>query len=72
MKILQTPDNVARIAHITLVDQQVQERYDHIATDPHHALRRWFSQAIKNIQNEPLGFKEQWLQLVDAAFLYYL
>ena len=71
MKIAETPDNAARIVHIALVDQKIQDPYDQNATEPQHAMRRWFSQPIEHIQNEHLDFKEQWLQLVDTAFSYY-
>ena len=71
MKILNTPDNASRIAHTALVDQQIQERYDDHNHDPRIDLRRWFSKNLQDIQNETLDFKEQWLQLVDAALTYY-
>jgi hypothetical protein len=71
MKIINTPDNVSRINHTALVDQQIQERYDSYHHDPQIELRRWFSQELPTIQNETLDFKEQWLQLVDTAFTYY-
>jgi hypothetical protein len=68
MKILRTPDNASRIAHIALIDL----RYDQYAHDPHpERIRHWFSQNLDHLHSEPLDAKEQWLQLVDAAFLYY-
>jgi predicted aminopeptidase len=71
MKILSTPDNASRIAHIALVDQKLQERYDQFDNTPQRGMNRWFSQPIDQLLGEPLDSKEQWIQIVGAAFHYF-
>jgi hypothetical protein len=71
-KIISTPNNASGIVHIALVDQQIQERYDQFAAEPHHQeMNRWFLQPIDELHGEPLDSKEQWIQIVDTAFHYF-
>jgi hypothetical protein len=71
MKIADTPDNASRLAHMLLLDQQIQERYNTHTPNTRLELRRWFSQPIDSVQAETLDFKEQWIQMVDSAHRYY-
>jgi hypothetical protein len=72
IKILSTPDNASRIAHIALVDQQIQEWYgEKFAQAPRHGMNQWFSKPIDQLLGEPLNSKEQWMQIVDAALHYF-
>jgi hypothetical protein len=71
MKIADTPDNASRLAHMLLLDQQIQERYNTHTPNTRPDLRRWFLQPIDSVQAETLDFKEQWIQMVDSAHRYY-
>ena len=71
MKIANTLDNESNLAHMLLLDQKVQDRYEKYATDPRPELSRWFAQTIQSVQEENQDFKEQWIQFVDSALGYY-
>jgi hypothetical protein len=43
MKISETPDNASRLAHMSLLDEQIQTRYVQNGNNPQPELRRWFS-----------------------------
>ena len=71
MKIAETPDNASRIAHMLLLDLQIQTRYEQYDDDPQPEMRRWFSQTMQSVQTETQDFKEQWIQMVDTASGYF-
>jgi hypothetical protein len=71
MKIAETPDNASRLAHMVLLDAQIQTRYEQNDNDPQPELRRWFSQTMQSVQTETQDFKEQWIQMVDTATGYF-
>jgi hypothetical protein len=71
MKIAETPDNASRLAHMSLLDDQIQIRYDQHDNDPLPELQRWFSQPMPSVQTETQDFKEQWIQMVDTARGYF-
>jgi hypothetical protein len=71
MKIADTLDNASRLAHMLLLVQQIQERYNTHTPNTRLELRRWFSQPIDSVQDETLDFKEQWFQMANSANQYY-
>jgi hypothetical protein len=71
MKIADTPDNASRLAHMLLLDDRIQTRYEQNATEPIPELHRWFSPTMQSLQTETQDFKEQWIQMVDTALGYY-
>jgi hypothetical protein len=71
MKIAETPDNASRLAHMALLDDQIQTRFEQYEDNPLPELRRWFSQPMQSIQTETEDFKEQWIQMVDTASKYF-
>jgi hypothetical protein len=71
MKIAETPDNASRLAHMSLLDEQIQTQFEQHKNNPLPELRRWFSQPMQSIQTETEDFKEQWIQMVDTAIEYF-
>jgi hypothetical protein len=71
MKIAETEDNASRLAHMSLLDERIQTRYEQYETDPIPELHRWFASTMQSIQTETQDFKEQWIQMVDTALEYF-
>jgi hypothetical protein len=71
MKILDTPDSQSLLAQMTVLDEQIQERFTCFHTDPIPELQRWFAQPVDHVALETLDFKKQWLEIVDSALNYY-
>jgi hypothetical protein len=71
MKIAETQDNASRLAHMYLLDKQIQTRFEQHKNTPLPELHRWFSQPMQSIQTQTKNFKEQWIQMVDTALEYF-
>jgi hypothetical protein len=71
MKIVDTMDSQALIVQMNALDIQIQERFDRFHTTPIPAMQRWFSQPANTVALESLDFKQQWLNMVDAAWTFY-
>jgi hypothetical protein len=56
---------------MTVLDEQIQERFTRFHTDPIPELQCWFAQPVDHVALETLDFKKQWLEMVDSALNYY-
>jgi hypothetical protein len=71
MKIVDTIDSQSLITQMAALDLQVQDRFNCFHDKPVPAMQRWFSQPANTVALETLDFKQQWLNMVDAARTFY-
>jgi hypothetical protein len=71
MKIVDTIDSQSLIAQMAALDLQVQDRFNRFHNTPIPAMQRWFSQPVTTVALESLDFKQQRLNMVDAAWAFY-
>jgi hypothetical protein len=71
MQIMDTVDSLSLLAQMIALDEQVQACFTRHQENPIRAMHRWFSQPATSVASETLDFKEQWLEMVDAAWTYY-
>jgi hypothetical protein len=71
MKIVDSNDSQSLIVQMAALDIQVQERFNRFHDNPLPAMQRWFSQLANTVALESLDFKQQWLNMVDAAWAFY-
>jgi hypothetical protein len=72
MKIVNTIDSQSLIAQMAALNLQVQDRCNCFHDTPIPAMQQWFSQPANTVALvETLHFKQQWLDMVDAAWTFY-